>query len=98
EVLEREDDHKALDAFISSPPLQDRLNPTMEDREFIWRKVCQHFEDLTARLPDSPSGNREWRLLRASLLSYLFKAFPGGTLCASEASLGRRFDEKFKGG
>ena len=98
EVLLREDDHKALAVFISSPPLQDRLNPTPADREFIWRKVCQHFEDLTGLLQDSPAGNRERRLIRASLLSYLFKAFPAGTLCASEASLGRRFDEKLNGG
>lgn len=98
EVLQREDDHKGLGVFISSPPLQDRLNPTASDREFIWRKVCQHFDELTVPLPDSPAGNRERRLFRASLLSYLSKVFPAGTLCASQASLGRRFDEKLKGG
>lgn len=92
EVLQREDDHRALDIFISA--IRDRQSPTAAEREFLWDKVFHHYEQLSDHLADSPAGNRERRLLKASVAHYLCKAFPRGTLCATEASLRRRFDEK----
>ena len=88
EVLQREDDHNALGTFISA--IHDRLNPTAEERAFLWDKALHHYDQLTAPLADSPDGNRERRLIKTSLVLYLFKAFPGGKLCATEASLRRR--------
>lgn len=72
----------------------DKQNLTAEDREYLWDAVCRHYEDLSDGLPDTPTANHQRRLVKASLISWLFKAFPGGTLSATELSLRRRFDEK----
>ena len=96
EVLRREADHSALDACLSS--IQDRANPTATEREFIWGRVFSHYEELTANLADSPAGNRERRLIRASLGLYLWKAFPAGALASTDYNLRRRLEEKIKGG
>ena len=84
--------HRELDETIAT--LENRQSPTATDREFLWDAVFRHYEQHTGRLTDSPAGNRERRLFRASLVHYLFKAFPERTLCATAGSLKRRFDEK----
>jgi hypothetical protein len=86
--------HRCLDETLTA--LENRQAPTAEDRKFLWDAVFRHYEQLTGQLVDSPAGNEERRLVKASLVSYLFKAFPAGTLCATEKSLRNRFDEKLR--
>ncbi len=92
QVVRNEYVHRELDETIAT--LENRQSPTATDREFLWDAVFRHYEQHTGRLTDSPAGNRERRLFRASLVHYLFKAFPERTLCATAGSLKRRFDEK----
>ena len=92
EVLQSQYQHRELDEVFAT--LQNRQNPTAEDRPFLWDAVLAHYERNTDGLTDSPASNRTRRMFKASLVSYLFKAFPEHTLCATEASLKRRFDEK----
>jgi hypothetical protein len=84
--------HRELDEVLTA--LENRQRPTPADRQFLWDAVFRHYERQTETLADSPKGNRERRQFKASLTSYLFKAFPERTLCATEKSLRRRFDEK----
>ena len=84
--------HRALDDVIAV--LQDRQDPSSEDRSLLWDAVFGHYEEHMDALTDSPQDNRERRVFKRSLLKYLFKIFPGGTLCATWTSLKRRFDEK----
>ena len=84
--------HRGLDETIAT--LENRQSPTAADRASIWDRVFRHYEQQTEHLTDSPNGNRERRLFKASLVHYLAAAFPAGTLCATESSLNRRFDEK----
>jgi len=84
--------HRELEEVLAS--LENRAEPTPLDRQFLWDAVFGHYESLTGDLADSPEGNRERRRCKASLAHYLFQAFPERTLCATEASLKRRFDEK----
>src|ERR1019366_8548377 len=60
----------------------------------LWDAAFRHYESQTEQFADSPKGNQERRALKASLAHYMFKAFPERTLCATEASLRRRIDEK----
>lgn len=92
EVVRAEYKHRALDETLCS--LENREAPTVADREFLWDAVLRHYEQLTDGLTDTPKGNAERRLVKASLAHYLFGAFPAGTLSATEESLRRRFDEK----
>jgi hypothetical protein len=92
EVVRKEYVHRELDQVIST--LESREHPTGEDRKFLWDAAFHHYEQLAKEIPDSPKGERERRLLKSSLVRYLFSAFPGGILCANECSLRRRFDEK----
>jgi len=91
-IIQNEYKHQELDSAITA--LESRETPTAQDRAFIWDKIFTHYEDLTEKLADAPMANRERRSIKASLLHYLFQAFPAGTLCASSASLKHRFDEK----
>jgi hypothetical protein len=88
------DQHRGLVDTFSAVP--DRLKLTADNVESVWRAVIDHYEEFTGALPDSPSGNQERRQFKASLLDYVFKAFPAGTLCASAKSLRKRFDEKIQ--
>jgi hypothetical protein len=92
EAVRNEFQHRELDETIAA--LENRQDPTPADREFLWDAVFHHYEQQTDQLAHSAEGNRERRLFRASLVHYLFKAFPERTLCATEASLKRRFKEK----
>jgi hypothetical protein len=92
DVLRNEYQHRELDEMLST--LENRQNPTVEDRKFLWDAVFHHYEHHTDELTDTPQGNRERRLFRASLVHYLFQAFPERTLCATKPSLKRRFGEK----
>ena len=84
--------HRELDEVMAT--LENRQHPTPEDRQFLWDTSFRHYERSTKHLPDSREGNRERRLFKTSLAHYLFTAFPERTLCATEASLIRRLDEK----
>ena len=92
QVLRNEYQHRTLDEMLAT--LENRQNPTASDRQFIFDAVFHHYEQHAGQLTDSPQGNRERRTFKASLVSYLFKAFPEKTLCSTLASLKRRFDEK----
>jgi hypothetical protein len=92
EAVRNEFRHRELDEVIAA--LENRQQPTLADREYLWNDVFHHYERETEQLADSLEGSRERRLFKASLAHYLFKAFPERTLCATEASLRRRFDEK----
>ncbi|MGO9203117.1 MAG: hypothetical protein ACLQM8_21565 [Limisphaerales bacterium] len=92
EVLRAEYQHRDLDQVVAS--LEDRQNPTADDRRFLWDAVFRGYEEQSGQLPDSPEGNYKRRVVKASLLSYVFSAFPEGTLCATLPSLKRRFEEK----
>ena len=92
EVLRNEYRHRELDDVIAA--LEDRQHPTAEDRRYILDAAFRHYEQHTEALTDSPTGNRVRRLFKASLVNYLFKAFPDRTLSATASSLKRRFDEK----
>ncbi|HOX58995.1 MAG TPA: hypothetical protein P5205_17695 [Candidatus Paceibacterota bacterium] len=92
EVVRNRFQHRELDEVIAA--LEDRQHPTPADRQFLWDAAFRDYERETAPLPDSTKGNRERRLFKASLAHYLFTAFPERTLCATEAALRRRFDEK----
>lgn len=92
QVLRKEYVHRELDQMLAT--LENRAAPTCADRQFLWDEVFRHYEQQTDHLTDSPAGNRDRRLFKLSLVSYLFKAFPERTLCATEGSLRRRFDEK----
>jgi len=84
--------HRDLDGVIAA--LENRQNPTGDDRRFLFDAVFRHYEEQSGQLPDSTDGNCKRRLLKRSLLSYLFGAFPERTLCATLPSLKRRFEEK----
>ena len=92
EVVRAEYQHRELEDALTA--LENRQAPTAEDRKFLWDAVFRHYERHTDSLADSPQGNSERRVFKTSLVSYLFKAFPEKTLCATLASLKRRFDEK----
>jgi len=92
EVVRNQFQHGELEEVIAA--LENRQDPTPADREYLWDAAFRHYERKTEGLADSAEGNRERRLFKASLAHYLFKAFPEGTLCTTEASLRRRFDEK----
>lgn len=85
--------HQGLAEVFGS--LVNRQNPTPADREFLWDAVLRHFERVIGELP-ATARTGERRLVKASLIHFLFQAFPERTLCATEASLSRRFDEKLK--
>lgn len=85
--------HRDLDEVFDV--LENRESPTAEDRAMLWDAVFAHYEELVVSLPDSTDGNRERRLIKVSLVSYLFRAFPG-SICATVKSLRNRFDEKFE--
>ena len=91
-VVRNQFQHRELDEVIAA--LENRQYPTPADRQFLWDAAFRHYESQTEQFADSPKGNQEWRVLKASLAHYLFKAFPERTLCATEASLRRRIDEK----
>jgi hypothetical protein len=91
-VLRKEYMHRDLDEVLTA--LENRQAPTVADRMFLWDAAFRHYEQITAELPDSAAGNKERRLAKLSLVHYLFKAFPERTLCATESSLRRRFEEK----
>jgi len=88
--------HQDLDWVISK--LENRQSPTEKDREFFWRHVAIHYDELTVHLADSPLGKSERRSIRASLASYLLNAFPPGTLCATAKSLRNRLSENLSRG
>ncbi len=88
QVLENEYQHRNLDEVFET--LENRQDPTADDRQYLWDAVFRHYEQA------SPSVGRDRRVFKASLLDHIFKAFPPGTLCSSSASLKRRFDEKYK--
>jgi hypothetical protein len=92
EAVRNEFQHRELDEVIAA--LENRQHPTPADRQFLWDAAFRHYERETEQLADSPKGNQARRVFKASLAHYLFKAFPERTLCATEASLRRRFDEK----
>ena len=92
DLVRNEFQHRELEEVISA--LENRQDPTPEDRQFLWDAAFHHYEGRTEQLADSVEGSRERRLFKASLVHYLFKAFPERTLCATEASLRKRFDEK----
>lgn len=92
EVAKVEYKHRDLDEVLAA--MENRAKPTLSDKCYLWDAVCRHYEELTDVLPDTPAGNRERRLVRASLAQYLFTAFPSGALAATEYSLRRRFEEK----
>ena len=91
-LVRNEFQHRELEEVISA--LENRPDPTPADRQFLWDATFRHYEGHTEQLADSVEGSRERRLFKASLVHYLFKGFPERTLCATEASLKRRFDEK----
>lgn len=91
-VREMEYIHRDLDEIIEST--EDRQKPTPEEKKYLWSAVFRHYEKLSDALTDSPKGNRKRHRIKASLLCYLSKAFPPGTLCGSAKSLRRRFEEK----
>jgi hypothetical protein len=93
EVLSGQYSHRELEEVLAT--LENRAEPTPLDRQFLWDAVFSHYESLTGDLADSPQGNLERRRCKASLVHYLFQVFPERTLCASESSLRRRFEEKF---
>jgi hypothetical protein len=92
EAVRSEFQHRELDEVIAA--LENRQHPTPADRQFLWDAAFRHYESETEQLTDSTKGNKARREFKASLAHYLFKAFPERTLCATEASLRRRFDEK----
>jgi hypothetical protein len=92
EVLRKEYLHRDLDEVLTA--LENRQAPTVADKMFLWDAAFRHYEQITAELPDSGAGNKDRRLAKLSLVHYLFKAFPERTLCATESSLRRRFEEK----
>ena len=92
EELGNEYQHRELDEVF--PAMENRQAPTPEDRAILWDGVFQHYEQHTDALTDSPQGNRERRLFKASLVGYLFRVFPAGAMCATAKSLRNRFDEK----
>ena len=95
EVMRGEHKHRELDGAIGS--LENRQNPTAVDRQFLWDAVFRHFESKAAELSvagaDADASARV-RALKASLVSYLFKAFPERTICPTMPTLKRRFNEK----
>jgi hypothetical protein len=92
EVVRNDYVHRGLDDVFST--LENRQHPTATDREFLWDAAFRHYAQHTDSLTDSPEGHRERKLFKASLVHYLFKAFPEETLCATLPSLKRRFEEK----
>jgi len=91
-AIRAEYEHRALDEVLAA--MENRQSPTAQDREFLWDAVCRHYEQHTEGLPESPEGNRARSDFKTSLVSYLFGALPAGTICATQASLRRRFGEK----
>jgi hypothetical protein len=83
--------HRELDETLAV--LENRESLTAEDRQFLWDAVFCHYEEHTAALTD-PAANHERKEFKRSLVRYMFKALPAPILCASFASLKRRFDEK----
>jgi hypothetical protein len=94
EIRQTEYLHRDLDETIEA--LDNRLNPTLEDKKYLWDAVFRHYENLTDRLTDSPSGNRKRRRLKKSLVHYLAKAFPPGSLSKSANGVRHRLDEKLR--
>jgi hypothetical protein len=92
EVARAESQHRELDEVIAG--LENRQKPTPEDRQFLWDAAFRHFEAQGCLQADVAGSNRNQRLLKASLISYLFKAFPERTLCSTLKSLKNRFEEK----
>jgi hypothetical protein len=88
EAVRNEYKHHDRDDVIAT--LENRLNPTPLDRQFLWHATFRHFEQRTETLPT----RAERSIFKRSLLSYLFKAFPGQALCAGLTTLKRRFNEK----
>lgn len=91
-VSQNDYQHQALCEVFSQ--VQDRLHPTAEDRQFLWDAIFRHYECLTEDLPDTSNGNRRRRIVKASIVHYVWQAFPAGTICATEKSLQNRFNEK----
>ena len=89
EIVRSESKHRELDEVIAS--LENRQNPTAVDRQFLWNAVFRHYEAAAA---NTEGGDGCRRAFKASLLSYLFRAFPERTICPTLPTLKRRFNEK----
>src|ERR1043165_7983529 len=81
--------HDTIGDFVNS--MENRSQPTPDDRAYLWHTVFCHFEELL-----SESGERARANIKRSILGYLMGQFPVGTLSASVKSLRNRFDEKYK--
>jgi hypothetical protein len=92
DVLRSEYEHRELDELIGS--LENRQDPSAEDRQYLWDAVCRHFEGQCGGPAGAADANRKRHQFKASLVFYLFNAFPVGTLSATLRSLKRRFEEK----
>ena len=80
--------HKPLDDVIAA--LENLQNPTDDDRAFLFHEAFTHFETQLAEAPDKPTR----RLLKTSLIDYLFAAVPG--LSKSAKSLRAVFETKWR--
>jgi hypothetical protein len=86
--------HEELAEFIRT--MDCGAEPDEEDRRYVWDAAFRHYDRLVSGLTDSPDGNRCRREVKASLVRFLFSAFPAGVLCGSEKALRNRFDEKIQ--
>lgn len=70
--------------------LENKIDPTQADLEFLFHAAFIHFENLTEEEPNF----REVRQIKKSLVSFLRGAIP--TLAKSETSLRKQFDRRMK--
>ena len=63
--------HKPLADALET--LENKLHPSADDRAFLFHEAFTHFENLLADAPDKSAR----RLLKTSLIDYLFSAIPG---------------------
>jgi hypothetical protein len=81
--------HKPLDDALAT--VENKERPTAEDRAFLFHQAFTHFEQLQEQHPEKS----ERRLLKTSLIDYLFAAVPG--LSKTRKSLRCVFGLKFRG-
>ncbi len=70
--------------------LENKAKPTADDRAFLFHQSFTHFEALLEKSKDRPAR----RLLKSSLIDYVFSAVPG--LAKSEKSFRQVFSMKFR--
>jgi hypothetical protein len=82
-AIKRQSEHRELDEIINN--LENRLDPTAEDRAWLFDAAFAHYERLAAE----ETAKRELIGIKASLVHYLFSALP--RLSSSELALDRLF-------